>query len=143
MYETIARLCFEKGITIAAMCKELGLRQEIVSDLKHGRAKMLSIGTASLIADYLAVTVDELVDPQRSIEDTTALSEEVPRVRLMLMLVELTLCSPKREYLNSSFLRTAISRLRRILFGILGKPSRGYESLRRLLLILELPCTMC
>lgn len=79
MYETIARLCFEKGITIAAMCKELGLRQEIVSDLKHGRAKMLSIGTASLIADYLAVTVDELVDPQRSIEDTTALSDPEKR----------------------------------------------------------------
>ena len=61
MYETIARLCAEKGITIAAMCREIDLQQSVISDIRNGRAKKLSISEVVTIADYLGVTVDVLI----------------------------------------------------------------------------------
>lgn len=76
MYETIARLCAKRNINVATMCKEIGLQQSIISDLKHGRAKALSIGTAARIADYFGVTVDVPLNgeaPERT--------EKLPRYR--------------------------------------------------------------
>ncbi len=76
MYKTIARLCKERNITIAAMCREIDLQQSVISDLKHGRAKMLSIGTAARIADYFGVTVDALLN-----SDLTERTAKIPRYR--------------------------------------------------------------
>lgn len=76
MYETIARLCNDRNITIAAMCREIDLQQSVISDLKHGRAKMLSIGTAARIADYFGVTVDALLNG-----DPPERTEKLPRYR--------------------------------------------------------------
>ncbi len=76
MYETIARLCNDRNITIAAMCRDIDLQQSVISDLKHGRAKMLSIGTAARIADYFGVTVDALLNG-----DPPERTEKLPRYR--------------------------------------------------------------
>lgn len=76
MYEAIALLCKEKNTTISAMCREIGLQQSVISDLKHGRAKMLSIGTAARIADYFGVTVDALLN-----SDPPTRTEKLPRYR--------------------------------------------------------------
>ena len=76
MYKTIARLCKERNITIAAMCREIDLQQSVISDLKHSRAKMLSIGTAARIADYFGVTVDALLNG-----DSPERTEKLPRYR--------------------------------------------------------------
>lgn len=61
VYEQIAILCKERGISVAQMCKDTGLRQGLISDLKYGRSKSLSEGKLVLIADYFMVSVDCLL----------------------------------------------------------------------------------
>lgn len=60
MYKTIAALCEKKGISIAAMCRDLGMNQTVMSDLKHGRTKFLSAKRVATIADYFNVSSDYL-----------------------------------------------------------------------------------
>lgn len=59
MYEAIARLCHGNGITIADMCREIDIQYSEITDIKTGRA--VSIRTVVAIADYLSVSVDDLI----------------------------------------------------------------------------------
>ena len=61
LYERISLLCDKRGITIYKMCKEIGIRGSVLSDLNCGRKKSLSAETLSKIANYLEVTVDNLL----------------------------------------------------------------------------------
>jgi transcriptional regulator with XRE-family HTH domain len=61
LYETISRLCTEKGITVYKMCKDIGIRGSVISDLKTGRKKSLNSETAAKIANYLGVSIDYLL----------------------------------------------------------------------------------
>lgn len=58
MYEIINFLCARDGINIAQMCKDIGLRQGLISDLKHGRSKTLSTVNMQKIASYFQVSTD-------------------------------------------------------------------------------------
>lgn len=60
VYNIIKALCEEKQISVAQMCKDLGLRQGLISDLKHGRSKTLSAVKMQKIANYFHVSVDVL-----------------------------------------------------------------------------------
>lgn len=60
MYKTIAALCEKNGISVAAMCRDLGMNQTVMSDLKHGRTKFLSAKRVAAIADYFGVSSDYL-----------------------------------------------------------------------------------
>ena len=58
MYEIIDFLCARNEITIAKMCRDLGMRQGLISDLKHGRSKTLSTVNMQKIANYFQVSTD-------------------------------------------------------------------------------------
>lgn len=61
LYDKIAALCNERGISITTMCKESGVSRAPLSDLKMGRSKTLASATLSKIAAYFGVSVDYLL----------------------------------------------------------------------------------
>lgn len=70
LYNRIAELCQNYGITITAMCRESGASRASLSDLKVGRKQSLSTETLDKIADYFGTTVDYLLgrtdDPENN-----------------------------------------------------------------------------
>ena len=62
LYKWIADRCDEKGIKISKLCADIGIRQSVLSDLKHGRTKKLSVQTAGKLATYFDVDIIELLD---------------------------------------------------------------------------------
>lgn len=55
MYERIAKLCSQKGITPGKLCADTGLSRGLLSDLKNGRTKSLSSKNVRIIAEYFGV----------------------------------------------------------------------------------------
>ena len=66
LYERIQEACVTKGISVSAMCVQLGMSKSVLSDLKAGRKKTLSADTLGRIADFLQVSVDSLLGKQES-----------------------------------------------------------------------------
>lgn len=58
MFEIIDYLCRRNQISISKMCKAIGMRQSIITDLKMGRTKTLSVGNMQKIANYFHVSTD-------------------------------------------------------------------------------------
>ena len=61
LYENIAKLCRNHGITGGRLCTELGFSRSTLSDLKAGRINSLSSQKLQQIADYFSVSVDTLL----------------------------------------------------------------------------------
>lgn len=61
LYDRIKTACEAKGITVSALCLQLGMSKSVLSDLKSGRKKTLSADTLSKIAAHLSVTADSLL----------------------------------------------------------------------------------
>lgn len=61
LYERIKSACEQKGISVSAMCLNLGMSKSVMSDLKSGRKKTLSADTLDRIARYLQTSVDYLL----------------------------------------------------------------------------------
>lgn len=61
LYETIARLCTDRGINITELCRQSGASRGSLTDLKMGRKQALSAETLSKIATYFGVSVDYLL----------------------------------------------------------------------------------
>ena len=61
LYENIAKLCRNHGITGGRLCTELGFSRSTLSDLKAGRINSLSSLKLQKIADYFSVSVDTLL----------------------------------------------------------------------------------
>ena len=79
LYETIRRLCAEKGVTPSRMCLDLGWSKSTMSNLKHGRANNLTTSKLTAIAQYLGVSVgDILQETGDRMNNTRATSEDVP-----------------------------------------------------------------
>ncbi len=60
LYETIATLCKKKQLSIAALCRKANVSAGIISDLKTGRKKTISVETATKLAAALEVSADVL-----------------------------------------------------------------------------------
>ncbi len=58
MYERIEELCHQHGITMTGMCRQLKISRSILSELRSGRTKELSIHNLRKIADFFSVPVD-------------------------------------------------------------------------------------
>ena len=58
LYSVIENLCKDKGVGVCQMCNDLGFRNSLISDLKHGRSKTLSMQSIWKIAQYFGVSVD-------------------------------------------------------------------------------------
>lgn len=61
LYTNIKNACTNKGMSVSAMCLNLGMSKSTMSDLKAGRKKSLSTETLSKIADFLDVSIDYLL----------------------------------------------------------------------------------
>ena len=61
LYERIQNACASKGLTVSAMCVNLGMSKSVMSDLKSGRKKTLAADTVAKIASYLQVSTDYLL----------------------------------------------------------------------------------
>lgn len=61
LYDKIAALCNQRGVSITTMCKDSGASRAAISDLKMGRSKTLSSATLTKIAAYFGVSVDYLL----------------------------------------------------------------------------------
>lgn len=61
LYDSIKAACERSGITVSAMCLELGMSKSVMSDLKSGRKKSLSSATIARIADFLGVSADTIL----------------------------------------------------------------------------------
>ncbi len=61
LYDRIKSACAEKGLTVSAMCLQIGMSKSVMSDLHSGRKKTLSAETLGRIADFLQVTTDSLL----------------------------------------------------------------------------------
>ncbi len=60
LYETIASLCQQKGISNAELCRKASVSPGIISDLKNGRKKTINVETATKLAAALGVSADVL-----------------------------------------------------------------------------------
>lgn len=66
VYNYVENLCKEKGIKVSQMCADIGIRQSIMSDLKGGRTKELSVATAMKIAEYFSINPLEVMGREAS-----------------------------------------------------------------------------
>lgn len=62
MYEKIKSLCENKGITMAAMCREIGISGNTMTELKSGRTRTLSVKNTIKVANYFGISVSFLMD---------------------------------------------------------------------------------
>lgn len=60
LYAEIVKLCDAKGVRVSTMCNAVGIRQGLLSDLKHGRTEFLSAQNIWRIAQYFGVSTDIL-----------------------------------------------------------------------------------
>lgn len=58
MFEVVKYLCDKNRISVARMCREVGMQPSIITDLKHGRTKNLSLSNMLKIANYFQVSTD-------------------------------------------------------------------------------------
>ena len=63
LYTHIENLCRDRGIRPGKMCTELGLSRSLMTDLKMGRKRSIHADTARKIANYLGITLEQLMDP--------------------------------------------------------------------------------
>ena len=61
LYERLELLCEKKGITRAQMCKDTGVSQGNITDLKMGRRQSFSAKTLARIARYFDVPIAYLL----------------------------------------------------------------------------------
>lgn len=69
LYDRIKTACESKGITVSALCLQLGMSKSVLSDLKSGRKKTLSAETLGRIAAHLQVSTDSLLGSETAPAD--------------------------------------------------------------------------
>lgn len=61
LYQILAQLCEDRGISAYRMCKGTGVQPSVMTDLKMGRRSSVSAETADRLAAYFGVTVGYLL----------------------------------------------------------------------------------
>lgn len=88
LYNNILSLCRERYITGGKMCMDLGLSKSLMTDLKAGRKKTITLDTAQKIADYFGVSVDRVMGvkkeaPPQTVEEQLNAMSDTELLRLM------------------------------------------------------------
>lgn len=84
LYESIKKLCDDRGIKPGKMCAEIGISRGLISDLKSERTKSITSETAQKIADYFGVSVDRVLgteQKEKPAHDVDELDEETKELR--------------------------------------------------------------
>ena len=58
LYDVIKSMCDEKGVSIAQMCRDIGMRDGLISDLKVGKETDLSMSSLFKLAEYFCCSTD-------------------------------------------------------------------------------------
>lgn len=61
LYKNIKALCDSKKVSGAKMCADTGCPKNLLTELKTGRKKTITLETAQKIADYFSVPVDRIL----------------------------------------------------------------------------------
>ncbi len=83
LYERIDRLCKARGIKPYRLCKEIGIRASVLSDLHCGRKTGLSTTTLSKIAEYFEVDMELLLGQKK---EAPSMEDEAATVRKRMVL---------------------------------------------------------
>ncbi len=96
MYNKIAFLCEnkivdgKKGVSFYRLCKDIGIRQSVLTDLKNNRTSVLSTATLDKLSTYFNVSVDYLLGNEETKKEPAPISENELDLRLIEMLASLT-----------------------------------------------------
>lgn len=105
LYNTIMRLCDEKGIKGGRMCTDIGMSKGILTDLKMGRQTGVSAANAKKIAAYFGVTVGYLLGE----EETKKSPDELRLTEGEKLLIDLFRKVPEdRQQLVIQMIRAAL-----------------------------------
>ena len=66
LYNRIEELCAKQGVSAYRLCKDIGIRGSVLSDLRAGRKQGLSSKTLTLIAEYFGVSIDYLLGKEEA-----------------------------------------------------------------------------
>ena len=61
LYNVLAHLCEQKGVSAYRMCKDVGIQPSIMTDLKKGRRSSMKAETIAKIAAYFEVSVESIL----------------------------------------------------------------------------------
>lgn len=75
LYNKIFELCEVRGISTYRLCKDIGIRGSVLSDLKTGRKQGLSAKTLTAISGYFHVTTDFLLGTEALTGEKKELAE--------------------------------------------------------------------
>ena len=64
LYKTIMNLCLEHGVSGAKVCSEIGISRSLLTELKKGRSKTLTLSTAKKFADYFGVPIETFTEEE-------------------------------------------------------------------------------
>lgn len=103
MYDVISELCQKKGVSIGRMCADIGIGRGVMSDLKYGRTKKLSVLTSEKIADYFGVSINTLLGTEKATTFTgDGLDEEIMEL--------LKSASPEKKEAIAEYVRFVLSK---------------------------------
>lgn len=94
LYNRIVDLCEAKGVSVFRMCKETGISQGNITDLKMGRSTTLSSKAMEKIADYFGTSVDYLIGKEELVNDDPELTKYLdslknrPEMRMLFSLAD-------------------------------------------------------
>lgn len=58
MYDIVAEMCEKRGMSVGAMCDVAGITPSLMSELKAGRTKTLSLETVKKLSEFFRVSAD-------------------------------------------------------------------------------------
>lgn len=76
-YDKIKKLCDARSIKVSDMAKGTGIRNSVLSELKMGRTKQLSVPTLEKIAAFFDVPVASLLPDETKEEENTKAKREL------------------------------------------------------------------
>ena len=95
MYDKICTLCKEKGIKPGTACREIGISRSVITDMKAGRTKELSVKNASLFAEYFGISLSELIgenneskDKNQELNEYLEILRKRPECRTLFQLIK-------------------------------------------------------
>lgn len=96
-YTKIENLCKQHNINLTKMCKDLKISRSILSDLKAGRQKSISIKYYALIAAYFNIPISVLLDSSDMEIKNPLISSHTNKESLLLSEFEYKLISAYRN----------------------------------------------
>lgn len=84
LYNRIEAMCQDAGIKVGTLCRSIGIRNSVLSDLKSGKKSSLSTKTLSKIAEYFNVTTDYLLGAEKAPAPEGGRESDIERAKIAL-----------------------------------------------------------